>query len=268
MPPLTLHGGCHCGAVTYTVATNTEERLHGNYCHCTDCRKTLGFFFGLFVNVKVTQFEIHANPKTALVAYASSDRAMRQHCGVCGASITWHENGDETIDVHAATLELPDEIKGSGKGLLSLFDQTMHLWLQDNWKSGTGVLLLGDGLKKYLNSTRGPMWEPTEKDKLLPVENEVDDDETIEASCHCGGVKFSIQRPPKDYAEDPVLANWIKTQVLLLHTPLFPIKHYLQRPQDLCQPLFLRHLSQGVRSALLDLGFRPAKASHVHLRHD
>ena len=211
MPPRVLCGGCHCGAISYTISTSTDEHLKGNYCHCDDCRKTLGFWFGLAVELKGSQLKISANPESALVSYASSGRVTRTHCGVCSAFITWRQTQDDNVYVHAATLELPQELKESGQGLFSLFEPTMHMFLRSQWRGGTGVLMLGDNLPKYLGMMPGgPVWEPTEDDKLPPVEIEVDDDETIEGSCHCGGIKFSIKRPPKAYADDPVLAAWVK----------------------------------------------------------
>ena len=34
-------GGCHCGAVTYSIAGSVREVI---YCHCGQCRRQSGHF--------------------------------------------------------------------------------------------------------------------------------------------------------------------------------------------------------------------------------
>ncbi|KAH7103774.1 Mss4-like protein [Auriculariales sp. MPI-PUGE-AT-0066] len=213
MAALTLEGGCHCGSIRYTIdpkVTDGDERWKGNYCYCDDCRLTLGFFFGLFISPDTNRVRFEDKNGT-LVHYQSSAKAKRTHCGTCGASITWqHDEYLEGIDIHAGTIELPAALKGSGKGLLSLFDPVKHLWLQDQHLGGLGVLFRDDGLLKRLNITNGPSWEPKPETLQCPAEESILDDETLDGGCHCGGIRFTISRPPADYAKDPVLAKWIK----------------------------------------------------------
>jgi hypothetical protein len=101
---MTHTGGCHCGAVRYSV---NGEPQHVALCHCSDCRKSAGapvVAWAAFAegDVTVTQGET----KT----FNSSGNSLRSFCADCGTGL-FYRNQDflpGIIDVQAATFDNPD----------------------------------------------------------------------------------------------------------------------------------------------------------------
>jgi hypothetical protein len=101
---MTHTGGCHCGAVRYSV---NGEPQHVALCHCSDCRKSAGapvVAWAAFAesDVTVTQGET----KT----FNSSGNTLRSFCADCGTGL-FYRNQDflpGIIDVQAATFDDPD----------------------------------------------------------------------------------------------------------------------------------------------------------------
>jgi hypothetical protein len=101
---MTHTGGCHCGAVRYSV---NGEPQHVALCHCSDCRKSAGAPFVAWAafaegDVTVTQGET----KT----FNSSGNTLRCFCADCGTGL-FYRNQDflpGIIDVQAATFDDPD----------------------------------------------------------------------------------------------------------------------------------------------------------------
>ncbi|KAH7101053.1 hypothetical protein BKA62DRAFT_672367 [Auriculariales sp. MPI-PUGE-AT-0066] len=184
MSARTLTGGCHCGAISYTIQRNderTDGKWSGIYCYCDDCRLTLGFFFALLISPATNKITIK-DQNGALVRYKSSARAGARIAG------------------HAARASLGSiELEGYGKGILSLFNVEKHLWLQSQHLGGIASTI-----------TAGGPWEVTPDTLRKPKDPLVSDEEILEGGCHCGGIKFTICRPPADFGSDPVLAKWVK----------------------------------------------------------
>lgn len=93
-------GGCHCGAIRYTVEGEPE---HSALCHCSDCRKSAGapmVGWALFPVDKVT---IEGEP----VQYGSSAHATRHFCGTCGTGLFYTSTAifQGMIDVQTGTLD-------------------------------------------------------------------------------------------------------------------------------------------------------------------
>ena len=94
-------GGCLCGGVRY--------RVHGAlrpvcYCHCDMCRRTSGHFVAATA-AAAADLELVADG--GLAWYRSSGHAERGFCSICGASVFWRQDGDETISIMAGTLDAP-----------------------------------------------------------------------------------------------------------------------------------------------------------------
>ena len=106
---MTHTGGCHCGAVRYSVV---GEPRHVALCHCSDCRKSAGapvVAWAAFAegDVTVTQGET----KT----FNSSGNTLRSFCADCGTGL-FYRNQDflpGIIDVQAATFDDPDAFRPS-----------------------------------------------------------------------------------------------------------------------------------------------------------
>ena len=93
---MTYHGGCLCGAITYTTHGSLRPVIA---CHCEQCRKSSGHYVAA-TSVAREQIEIRGKP----VWYASSDVARRGFCGIYGSSLFWDGAG-ANISIHAGTLD-------------------------------------------------------------------------------------------------------------------------------------------------------------------
>lgn len=96
-------GGCHCGAVRYSV---TGEPDHVALCHCSDCRKSAGAPVVSFAAFPIDRFEItHGEPRV----FNSSGQSFRSFCGSCGTSLFYRNEEflPGLTDIHTATLDDP-----------------------------------------------------------------------------------------------------------------------------------------------------------------
>lgn len=105
---MTLTGGCHCGAIRYSLE---GEPLHGGQalCHCSDCRRAAGapmVGWSMFAEDAVTVTQGEARE------YVSSEHGRRWFCETCGSGL-FYRNAQTLpgiVDVQAATLDDPDAI--------------------------------------------------------------------------------------------------------------------------------------------------------------
>jgi hypothetical protein len=95
-------GGCHCGAVRYTVSGEPE---HSALCHCRDCTHHAGAFMVGWALFGREAVEISG----ALRDYASSEHGVRQFCPECGTGLFYLNDAmfPGQIDVQVATLDDP-----------------------------------------------------------------------------------------------------------------------------------------------------------------
>lgn len=96
-------GGCHCGAVRYTVG---GEPAHAALCHCRDCSHLAGAAmvgWALFPREAVT-----VTGETR--EYASSEHGRRQFCPACGTGLFYTNEAifPGQIDIQLVTLDDPD----------------------------------------------------------------------------------------------------------------------------------------------------------------
>jgi hypothetical protein len=75
-----LSGQCLCGAVAYTGAGGVQQVYA---CHCSECLRWSG---GAFIGVRFAGSVVIADP-AAVNWYASSERAERGSCRVCGSTL-------------------------------------------------------------------------------------------------------------------------------------------------------------------------------------
>lgn len=101
-----LAGGCHCGAIRYTVTFDEEPR--SGLCHCRDCCKSAGAPGVGWALVGQDAIAITGTP----ASYQSSENATRQFCATCGTGLFYY---NETIfpgqvDFQTATLDDVDAL--------------------------------------------------------------------------------------------------------------------------------------------------------------
>jgi len=102
--PLTLTGGCLCGAVRYTVTTDSDE---GYYCHCRMCQLAFGNTRAAFVNVLQSQVAWQGEP----TLYASSKFARRGFCGRCGTPLSFAYVDSPRMDLSVGSLDDPAALR-------------------------------------------------------------------------------------------------------------------------------------------------------------
>ncbi|CAN5230547.1 GFA family protein [soil metagenome] len=100
---MTQMGGCHCGAIRYTVEGEPE---HSALCHCGDCTRSAGAPMVGWAMFPVDQVSIVGTP----VTYRSSPPVARLFCGACGTGL-FYTNGmafPGMIDIQISTFDDPD----------------------------------------------------------------------------------------------------------------------------------------------------------------
>ncbi|MBX3606388.1 MAG: GFA family protein [Piscinibacter sp.] len=102
--PLTLSGGCLCGAVRYTVTTESDQAY---YCHCRMCQLAFGNTRVPWVNVLQRKIAWQGMPKE----YASSTFARRGFCGTCGTPLSFAYVGSERMDLAVGSLDEPGALR-------------------------------------------------------------------------------------------------------------------------------------------------------------
>lgn len=80
-----LHGGCLCGGVAFHAALPEQTVSH---CYCTMCQKFHGAASGSYVTVAASGYAVERGVEL-ITEYASSERARRGFCKVCGSSLYW-----------------------------------------------------------------------------------------------------------------------------------------------------------------------------------
>lgn len=102
-----LQGGCHCGAVRFSV---TEPPVFATVCHCRDCQKQSGAPFLAWAMVSKGAMTVQGT--TAV--YNSSATGRRSFCARCGSGL-FFINGPlaemEMIQVRIAALDDPGAVK-------------------------------------------------------------------------------------------------------------------------------------------------------------
>ncbi len=103
-PSTQLSGGCHCGAIRYSLS---EPPLNHTLCHCRDCRRNAGaqmvgwaMYRGEALNIEMGE----------VATYASSENARRHFCIQCGTGLFYTNAAliPGLVDIRSGTLDEPD----------------------------------------------------------------------------------------------------------------------------------------------------------------
>ncbi|AUX40377.1 aldehyde-activating protein [Sorangium cellulosum] len=97
-------GGCLCGAIRYRARGAPAST---NICYCTQCRRQTGAPLPAFATYPEERFTLLSGQP---VTYRSSQRAVRQFCGVCGSALFWRQDGAPTIDIFLGTMDRPADL--------------------------------------------------------------------------------------------------------------------------------------------------------------
>ncbi len=103
------NGGCLCGAVTYTIATEPEATV---VCHCKDCQKYSGSAFATVIFVTKDQVQITGELHGYESGTAAGNVITRTFCPNCGTHISENSTGfPEMTVLTAGTLDDPSWIR-------------------------------------------------------------------------------------------------------------------------------------------------------------
>ena len=161
MTEIAIHGGCLCGAVTYTILPPSPKeiakadpntispggKIRGNHCHCDTCRQSCGGLFQTLAQIPIHRIDI-SDSKGSLTTYRVSPDAERQHCAICGTSLWikdtgWDDPKDKGyINVSVGSMEKKDAKKW--------IDILYHIFMGDTVNGG--VWEFEDKLPKYVVS--------------------------------------------------------------------------------------------------------------------
>jgi hypothetical protein len=113
--PVSLSGGCQCGAVRFRVGAVGRASI----CHCRMCQKAFGSFFGPLVTVSDLTWT-RGRPKR----FWSSNLVQRGFCAECGTPLTFeHPAGVElAIGAFDDPSAVPPTIQVSREERLPFFD--------------------------------------------------------------------------------------------------------------------------------------------------
>ena len=101
-------GGCLCGAVRYAVRGKLRDVVN---CHCTMCQRLHGAFGA---HSKARKADIDIVEDGGLAWYATSDRARRGFCRICGTNLFWEPAGQDATGIVAGSLDPPTGLKTLG----------------------------------------------------------------------------------------------------------------------------------------------------------
>jgi hypothetical protein len=83
--PITIHGSCHCGDITFEAEAHPSRVV---ICHCTDCQKMSGGPYRSIVQVKEGGFTLlGGEPKLYFKVGDSGNRRELSFCVNCGSHL-------------------------------------------------------------------------------------------------------------------------------------------------------------------------------------
>lgn len=105
MKAQTLHGGCQCGAVRYSVKTPIGNP---HICHCRMCQKASGNYFLPLGSVNREQFALtRGTPHW----FQSSDLVRRGFCADCGTPLFFDVAEANFLNITLGSLDDPTSVK-------------------------------------------------------------------------------------------------------------------------------------------------------------
>jgi hypothetical protein len=94
-------GGCHCGAIRYSLLS---PALSVQHCHCSRCRKVYGNLAAQGAVIRRSQIRIEG--ESNLTTYRSSPSFAGQFCKTCGCHLFSYEDSEtELMYLAPATLD-------------------------------------------------------------------------------------------------------------------------------------------------------------------
>src|SRR5690606_15598764 len=123
--PMLLEGSCHCGAVRFSVESNTPYPFMR--CYCSICRKTAGSG-GYAINIMGRNETLKVEGSDAVVAYQSSEDHYRHFCRHCGSQLwIWSPSWPELVHPHASAIDTDLPIPPE---LVAIMEDSAPSWVE------------------------------------------------------------------------------------------------------------------------------------------
>jgi hypothetical protein len=226
---------CHCGSIHYQVTLPTTQLPISSYmCHCSACRHTFGAMCVAHANLPSgvrPQFIAPSSLEGSATKYQAPGSIYETFfCATCGSHVggycartdTWIPStalflSDAfTLRAHYFTRSAP---RGLHEWLPRVGDRELDVINPDVQSSGDGN---DDGTQVIDPSVPPCMFSssaapPAEAAATGPdsgssssssTETTAAGEERLLAQCHCGGVSFTIPRPPADVLAHPFLRQF------------------------------------------------------------
>jgi len=123
--PMTVTGGCQCGAVRYRTAALLDN---AHICHCRMCQKAVGNFFAALVG---TNNDDLVWTRGAPATFASSDLVERGFCARCGTPLFYRRIGGVRTGLTIGSFDdpslAPPQLQVGMEGRYAFMDDLLHL---------------------------------------------------------------------------------------------------------------------------------------------
>jgi hypothetical protein len=121
--PISLSGGCACGAIRYRC---TAEPLFSLNCHCRDCQRETGSAFAPIFAVARAAFTVtQGRPKYFDLTGDSGHTTRRAFCGECGSSLFGEPAvRPDMVTIRAGSLDDPSRFRPS----LDIYTSSAQPW--------------------------------------------------------------------------------------------------------------------------------------------
>lgn len=127
-----IEGGCACGAVRYSAASEPTGSL---ICHCLSCRRSAASPVVAWLTFSKDTFHFRGQQPSV---FRSSPAVLRTFCSSCGTPLAY-ENAAHASEIDVTTCSLDDP---------EAFPPTYHAWVQD----GLSWVRFGDHLERFAES--------------------------------------------------------------------------------------------------------------------
>jgi len=147
--PVTIEGGCRCGATRYALAIDVLPPAYA--CHCHQCQRWSGSAFA--VQVIVPEAALSVTGPVVVYEKTTEDRTSTQRiCGVCHARIyNSNTRRPDVAVIRAGTLDRSEELDC----IAHIFTRSKQAWMTipegvANWLEGPEpapflALMMGTG---------------------------------------------------------------------------------------------------------------------------
>lgn len=121
--PVTITGGCLCGALRYEA---NRPPLFMGHCYCADCRKASGSGFIPFMGFESDAVRFAGEVRQFRSSSAKGSEAVRNHCPTCGGLVFGGEIGSGTgYTIYAGSLDNPTVFRPQ----VAIFNKDRPLWV-------------------------------------------------------------------------------------------------------------------------------------------